>query len=103
MKTKILALALLGVIISLQASDVKTGEQLYKKCASCHGLKAEKKALGKSMIINKMSEEEIIEAIKNYKSGKRNMRGMGIIMKGQTATLNENDFKSLASYIKSIK
>jgi len=40
------------------------------RCVSCHGLDFEKKALGQSRIVRKMSESEIKKALDGYKAGK---------------------------------
>ena len=45
------------------------GETLYKVCASCHGQKAEKEALGKSQVIAGWDKERIITAMNGYKDG----------------------------------
>jgi cytochrome c len=70
----------------------------YSKCASCHGTQALKSALGKSKIVAKMSEDEILNALLGYKSGSYggSMKG---IMKGQISTFSDANLKELATYI----
>ena len=63
---KKIALALLVASVSLMAAD---GAAAFKKCVACHGAHAEKKALGKSAIINTMSAAEIEKALTDYKAG----------------------------------
>ncbi|MRI84159.1 MAG: cytochrome C [Nitratiruptor sp.] len=75
------------------------GATLYKKCAGCHGPHGEKKALGKSAIIKDMSKEEIYKALLEYKAGKRNVAGMGPLMKGQVANMSDEELKAIAEYI----
>ena len=84
----------------LSAAD---GGALYQKCAACHGLKGEKAALGKSEVISGWSSAKTLEALKGYKAGTRNTKGMGAIMKGQTATLSDGDMKTLADHISGLK
>ena len=76
------------------------GEAIFKdKCKACHGNYAEKKALGKSDVIAKMKETDLIEAMHDYKSDTRNNYGMGGLMKGQVSTLSNEEFTSLGVYI----
>jgi cytochrome c len=93
-------LAILGLTVMLSAAD---GSALYQKCAACHGLKAEKHALGKSEVISGWKSVKTLEALKGYKAGTRNTKGMGALMKGQMANINDADMKVLADYIAKLK
>jgi len=93
-------LTLLGLTVMLSAAE---GSALYQKCAACHGLKAEKPALGKSAVIAGWKADQTLDALKGYKAGSRNTKGMGAIMKGQTAALSDADMKALADYIATLK
>ncbi len=97
---KKLTLALLIAGTSLMAAD---GTTLYKKCAACHGQKAEKKALGKSEIIAGWDVAKIETSLKGYKAGTLNVHGMGAVMKGQVAPYSEADIKVVAQYIHGLK
>ncbi len=98
---KLAVVALASVTaISLMAAD---GASLYKKCAGCHGMNGEKKALGKSAPIKGWSKEEIVKALKGYKAGTRNVYGMGMLMKGQVAGLSDAEIEALAEYISNLK
>lgn len=56
--------------------DITPEEKLYRRsCATCHGKTAEKPAMGKSKIINQMSQEEILNALMDRKNGKVNGGG----------------------------
>lgn len=92
------------VIIALSsAMFASSAANLYSsKCASCHGTKGEKKALGKSDVINKMSVAKLTTLLKGYKTGKENLHGMGALMKGQVANLSDSEIKNLATYIHSL-
>lgn len=94
---KIIATVALIATTSLFANG---GDVLYKKCAGCHGVKAEKKALGKSKIVADMSAEDIINSLRGYKDGTYGGTMKGV-MRGQVASLEEKDFKTLAQYITS--
>ena len=93
MKKIILGLTLISTM--MLAAD---GAALYNKCAGCHGSQGEKKALGKSKVINEMSKEDLVTALKGYKDGSYGgpMKGL---MKGQVAKLNDADIEALASHI----
>ncbi len=97
-------LTILGLIaagaISLMAAD---GAALYKKCAGCHGVKGEKKALGKSAPLVGWDKAKIVEALKGYKEGTRNVYGMGSLMKGQVASYSDSDIEAVAEYISKFK
>jgi len=71
----------------------------FQKCAGCHGAKAEKKALGKSIVIAGQSVAQTIKDLEGYKAGTRNAHGMGAVMKGQVATYSDADIKAVAEYI----
>jgi cytochrome c553 len=84
---------------SLMAAD---GAALYKKCAGCHGVKAEKKALGKSKVIAGWSAAQTEKALKGYKDGTYGgpMKGL---MKGQVASYSDADIKAVSVYIEGLK
>lgn len=84
---------------SLMASD---GASLYKKCASCHGAKAEKKALNKSQIIQGWSKEQLVASLKGYKDGSYGGAMKGL-MKGQVASYSEEDIEAVSEYITTLK
>ncbi len=96
MKKVIMALGVLAFANSLMAADVKA---LAKSCTACHGVKFEKKALGKSKIVNMMSEAEIEKELMDFKSGaKKNP-----VMTAQAKKLSDEDIKALAKYIPTLK
>ncbi len=84
------------VATTLMAAD---GAALFKKCAGCHGMHGEKKALGKSEVIKGWPKEKVVEALKGYKAGTRNVHGMGALMKGQAAALSDADMEAIGDYL----
>jgi len=92
---KIIATVALIATTSLFANG---GDILYKKCAGCHGAKAEKAALGKSKIVADMSKDDIVKALQGYKAGTYGGAMKGI-MKGQVASLKDKDIEALAEHI----
>ncbi|HLD24036.1 MAG TPA: c-type cytochrome [Sulfuricurvum sp.] len=97
MKTLI---AIFGLTAMLGAAD---GAAVYQKCVACHGAKGEKAALGKSEVIAGWDATKTLDALKGYKAGTRNTKGMGALMKGQTAALSDADMKVLADHISGLK
>jgi len=98
MKTTLLGLIALGSLTILAAD----GATLYKKCASCHGVNAEKKALGKSAVIKGWESQKIIDALNGYKAGTYGGTMKGL-MKGQVANLNATQIEDIAKYIEAQK
>jgi len=99
MKKVVLTLMAVGAM-SFLAAD---GAALYKKCAGCHGAKAEKKALGKSAVIAGQDAATTVKALEGYKAGTLNTHGMGGLMKGQVASYSDADIKAVADYIAGLK
>lgn len=85
-------------VAEVQALD---GELLYKSCASCHGLKGEKEALGKSQVIAGWNKEKTIQALNGYKDGTYG-GVMKNIMKGQVATKTDLEIDALATFISNL-
>jgi cytochrome c553 len=79
------------------------GEVLYAKCAGCHGKDGKTKALGKSELLAGQSKEVLEEKLTAYQAGKRNVAGMGTLMKGQVAGMSEENIEDLAEYISEFK
>ena len=93
----------LGLIVLASTTFAATnGATLYKKCAGCHGINAEKKALGKSQVIKGWEESKTITALKGYKDGTYGGMMKGV-MRGQVASLNEEKIASLAKHISTLK
>lgn len=81
------------VVVSVDANT------LYgQKCASCHGTKAEKAALGKSQVIATLSETQIKDALKGYQAGTYG-KEMKALMQGQAKGLSDEQVDALAKHI----
>ena len=96
---KFLLIVALGGVMGLMAAD---GASLYKKCVSCHGVNAEKKALGKSEVIQGWSAQKSIAALSGYKAGTYG-GPMKALMKGQVASFSDEDIKVVSEYIATLK
>jgi cytochrome c553 len=82
---KKIALTLLVTSAALMAANPAA-------CKGCHGANGEKKALGKSAIINQMSKADFIAALKGFKDGSR----PATAMKGQVRNMTEADMEVYA-------
>lgn len=99
MKKLVAISALACLAISAYAAD---GATLYKKCAVCHGPKADKVYLNKVPALKSISTAERLQYMKEYSEGKRNAYGQGAIMKINLKGLTEEDFKALEAYIETL-
>jgi len=79
------------------------GAALYTKCAECHGSYAQKKALGKSRIIQGQEASKTYTQLKLYAKGKQNLYGYGSLMKMQVSSFSDAELKSIARYIATLK
>ncbi|QSZ42118.1 c-type cytochrome [Sulfurimonas aquatica] len=78
------------------------GSKLFSKCTSCHGLNAQKKALGKSQVIQGWSSEKLKLAINGYKDGSYGGAMKGV-MKSYASALNEEEVEAISKYISELK
>ena len=79
------------------------GKAAYAKCVSCHGANGSTKALGKSAVLAGQSAADLETALHGYKAGTRNVAGMGMLMKGQVASMDDAAIKAVAAYIATFK
>lgn len=75
----------------------------YAKCKGCHGADGKTVALGKSAVIAGQDKAAIIASLHAYKAGTKNVAGMGGLMKGQVASMSDEDFEAIAEYLSAIK
>ena len=98
MKKIVLALAVTAAATFAMAD----GAALFKKCAGCHGAKAEKKALNKSQVIQGWDAAKTQAALKGYKDGSYGGAMKGL-MKGQVASYDDAKIKAVSEYIAGLK
>lgn len=79
------------------AGDAAAGKAKSATCAACHGPTGQ--GIPPNPKLAGRSEDEMVQALKDYKSGKRN----NAVMKGMTATLSDQDMANLAAYYASLK
>lgn len=78
-----------------------SGETIFGKCKTCHGVTAEKSALGSSKVIKDWDAAKIEEALKGYQNGTYG-GSMKNIMAAQAKGLSDDEIKKVAAYIHSL-
>ena len=96
------AAATATAVVADTAKNV-AGAATYATCAACHGTDGKTKALGKSPVIAGQSKEDLVTKINGYKAGTINVAGMGNLMKGQVATMDDASIEAVATYISTLK
>jgi len=90
--------ALLGMFGAAQAGgNAGAGKAKAGSCAGCHGANGEGKAPNPALA--GMKEDKFIQAMKDYKSGKR----ANPAMKMFAGQLNDQDTENVAAYYASLK
>ena len=93
------SLAVLGLAAgSAFAADAAAGKAKAASCAGCHGAKGEGKGPAGPPIAG-MDKAKFVQAMKDYKSGKR----ANAPMKSITANLSDADCENLAEHYHSLK
>jgi cytochrome c553 len=90
-------IALLGLGPAFAAGDAAAGKTRAAACAGCHGANGE--GVGPNPPLAGMAEAQFVQAIQDYKSGKR----ANPVMKGMATPLNDQDAANLAAYYASLK
>ena len=90
--------ASLGVVGTAQAGgDAAAGKTKAANCVGCHGANGEGIAPNPALAGKK--EDQLIQALKDYKSGKR----ANPVMKTFASQVNDQDTADLAAYFASLK
>jgi cytochrome c553 len=79
------------------AGDAQAGKAKAAACVACHG--ADGRGVAPNPGLAGKSEDQLIQAMQDYKSGKR----PNAIMKGMVAGLSDQDIANLAAYYASLK
>jgi len=94
----VVVVASLGATGSAQAAgNVAAGKTKAAACAGCHG--ANGQGVPPNPALAGKPEDQFVEALKDYKSGKRN----NAVMKAFAAQLNDQDMANLAAHYASLK
>ena len=102
MKTNLLLVAMAALVFAASGpaqadGDADAGKVKAKSCAGCHGANGEGKK--KNPPIAGMPESEFIQAMQDYKSGKREHKAMARAAK----KLSDEDFANMAAYYAALK
>ena len=90
--------ALFGVTGAAQAGgDAQAGKTKAGACAGCHGANGE--GAGSNPALAGKKEDQLIQALKDYKSGKR----ANAMMKTFATQLSDQDAANVAAYYASLK
>ncbi len=101
-KTAELTEAATTAVTSAMPSSSTTAPDAYTKCVGCHGADGKTKALGKSAVIAGQDKAALITSMNEYKAGTKNVAGMGMLMKGQVASMSDADIEAVAEYLSKI-
>ena len=94
----IAVVAFFGVASAAQAGgDAQAGKAKAAACAGCHGASGEGKAPNPALAGK--AEDQVLQALKDYKSGKRT----NAVMKTFATPLSDRDMANLAAYYASLK
>ena len=88
---------LLGVGTAQAGGDVAAGKTKAASCVACHGPNGE--GVAPNPPLKGRTEAQFVQAMKDYKSGKRDHA----LMKGLASALNDQDIENLAAYYASLK
>ena len=89
--------ALLGIGNAQAAGDIQAGKAKAAGCAGCHG--ANGQGVAPNPALTGKNEDQLIQAMTEYKSGKRN----NTVMKAMVSSLSDQDMANLAAYFASLK
>ena len=90
--------ALFGVVGTAQAGgDASAGKAKAGTCAGCHG--ANGQGVGPNPALAGKKEDQLLQALKDYKSGKR----ANAMMKPFATQLSDQDAANVAAYYASLK
>jgi cytochrome c553 len=91
-------ITLSGMIATAHAAgDAQAGKAKAAACVGCHG--ADGRGVAPNPGLAGKSEDQLVQAMQDYKTGKR----PNAIMKGLVAGLSDQDIANLAAYYASLK
>lgn len=95
--SKLWPVVFLSVVgVAHAAGDAAAGKAKSEACVACHGSKGEGVEAPK---LAGMTESQLLQAMQDYKSGKRDDAGMKALM----SRLGDRDLENLAAYYATLK
>lgn len=91
------AIFLLAIGAAQAAGDPAAGKTKAAACAGCHGPAGQ--GIPPNPALAGKSADSLLQALEDYKSGKRN----NAVMKAMVAGLSDQDMANLAAYYASLK
>ncbi len=91
------------LLFSSVTAFASKGEEIFKKCAICHGLNGDKKSLNVSEKIAGWSADKVIKTLHGYKDGDINKYGFGKMMMGQATKLDDKQTQIVAKFVEELK
>lgn len=89
------------IVLANTAAFSADGKTMYEACIKCHGKQGESTAFSRA--IGGWDKGQVRQALREYRAGKRNLRGQGSIMRQRVAGYSDAQIDALASYIASLK
>jgi cytochrome c553 len=100
-RTTIVTMAAIAALSAVDpvhaAGDVQAGKAKTAACVGCHG--ANGQGVAPNPALAGKNEDQLIQAMKDYKSGKRD----NAVMKGMVSALSDQDIANVAAYYASLK
>lgn len=89
---------------NLAIKSYDDGMKIYKNnCASCHGVKGEKKVFGSDIALKDMTLDDIKYAIRSYTIDDKDYGyGSQYIMKGYASSTTTNEIKDIYNYLQNL-
>jgi cytochrome c553 len=97
MLLSLVTMFLLAVGVAQAAGEAAAGKVKAAACVACHG--ANGQGVPPNPALTGKSADQLLQALQDYKSGKRS----NAVMKGITAGLSDQDMANLAAYYGSLK
>jgi cytochrome c553 len=88
---------LLAIAAAQAAGDAAAGKAKSAVCVACHGPAGQ--GVAPNPALAGKSEDQLLQALEDFKSGKRD----NAVMKAMTAPLTDQDMANLAAYYASLK
>lgn len=103
-KKMLIAVGMTSVLIAspvVMAADIDVGKAASTSCVGCHGADGKSPIMPTYPKIAGQSEQYLINALKDYRAGKRTSAS-AMMMKGMATTIPEDKIDDIAAYFASL-